>query len=135
MPEGRPRLTLAAFWLVAALVVAPTALAGKSHETVDVLAGKPFEFSFTLSADHVLAGRVTFVIHNAGRLPHDFSIRGHTSRPVAPGATGRLTLRMQEPGVYDYISMIPGQRAAGMAGELTVLPRPSGRSVSEVPRR
>jgi uncharacterized cupredoxin-like copper-binding protein len=125
MVDGRPRLALAALWLVAAIVVAPTALAGNSRETVHVIAGKPFEFSFTLSAHHVLTGRVTFVIHNAGRLPHDFSIRGHTSRPVVPGATGSLTLRI-EPGVYDYISMIPGQRSAGMAGELTVLPRHSG---------
>lgn len=126
MTDVRPRLPLAALWLVAAMVVAPTALASNSHETVDVLAGKPFEFSFTLSTQHVLTGKVTFVIHNVGRLPHDFSIRGHTSRSVAPGATGSLSLRIAKPGVYEYISSIPGQQAAGMTGELAVLPRPTG---------
>jgi plastocyanin len=127
MADRRSKLAFAVLCLATAVpVIVPTALAGDSHETVDVLAGKPFEFSFTLSTQHVLTGMVTFVIHNVGHLPHDFSMRGHTSTTVAPGATGSFTLRIPEPGVYEYISAIPGQRAAGMTGELTVLPRHPG---------
>jgi uncharacterized cupredoxin-like copper-binding protein len=136
MADGGPKLAVAALWLAAAVsAIAPTALAADSSETVDVVAGKPLEFSYTLRPRQVLTGTVTFIVHNAGLLPHDFAMRGRESGLVAPGATVVFTVRFPTPGVYEYVSMIRGQQAAGMTGELTVLPRPLASKVRSVDRR
>jgi uncharacterized cupredoxin-like copper-binding protein len=89
-------------------------------QTVRVDAGQPLEFAFTLSTNRVHAGTVIFVVRNAGRIPHDFEIRGIRTRAIPPGGTATLTVGFREPGVYHYVCTLPGQELAGMVGYLVV---------------
>jgi plastocyanin len=100
---------------------------GGTGQTVRVVAGRPLEFAFSLSTDRVHTGAVTFLVVNAGRIPHDFWIRGHGTPSIPPGGRARITVGFAEPGVYEYADTILGHAMAGMEGNLTVteLPRPS----------
>jgi uncharacterized cupredoxin-like copper-binding protein len=90
------------------------------EQTVVVVAGRPLEFGFALSSDNVRTGTVRFVVKNAGLVPHDFAIRGRITRVIPPGRRSTLVVRFVVPGSYDFISTLPGQVAAGMAGVLVV---------------
>ncbi len=95
----------------------------------------------------VQAGQaVRLMVHNAGRVPHelvlgtDAQIREHAQQmkqspghahshdaagaaaiEVAPGKTGELVLRFDQPGAYEMACLIPGHYEAGMRGRLTVV--------------
>jgi uncharacterized cupredoxin-like copper-binding protein len=90
------------------------------EQTVVVVAGRPLEFGFALSTDDVRTGTVRFVVRNAGLVPHDFAIRGRITRVISPGRRSTLDVRFVVPGSYSYISTLPGQVSAGMAGVLVV---------------
>jgi plastocyanin len=100
------------------------------RQTVAVTAGHPLEFAFSLSPGHVTTGWVRFRVTNAGRIPHDFAIRGRRTRPIGPGGSATLTVWFAVPGVYSYMCTLPGHASAGMVGELTV----SGSRRSRFPR-
>lgn len=68
------------------------------------------------------AGEVTVELINEGAIVHDVAIEelDDTVVATAPGgqtASGQVAL---EPGTYTYYCTIPGHRAAGMEGTLTV---------------
>jgi uncharacterized cupredoxin-like copper-binding protein len=77
------------------------------------------DFSFVLSPKVVHRGRVTFVIRNAGRTPHDFAIAGHTSKVIGPGKTTRLTVTLKR-GRYPYRCTVDSHARLGMKGVLRV---------------
>jgi uncharacterized cupredoxin-like copper-binding protein len=63
---------------------------------------------------------VTFTITNEGAAPHDFSIDAlKISVAVAPGETKDVVVNAP-PGTYEYYCNVPGHKAAGMVGTLTV---------------
>lgn len=72
----------------------------------------------------VPAGEVVFGITSAGSVNHNLLIEGQLQgRPIVEAAgnsnaAGRVTL---EPGTYEFWCSIPGHRAAGMEGTLTVV--------------
>jgi uncharacterized cupredoxin-like copper-binding protein len=133
LPSARPQLSRPAQRRVVVLAAAFMALLvpniatplsanrpPRTGQTVRVVAGQPLEFAFTLSTNQVRAGTVTFLVQNAGRIPHDFEMRGKRTRAIPPGGQATLTVRFRKPGVYHYISTLPGQEVAGMLGYLVV---------------
>jgi uncharacterized cupredoxin-like copper-binding protein len=90
------------------------------RQTVTVIAGRPLEFAFALSVRRVSTGWVTFRVTNAGRIPHDFAIRGRQTPVIGPGQSVELTVRFAVPGVYEYTCTVAGHASAGMTGQLTV---------------
>src|ERR1044072_4881022 len=115
------RFRVATLGMAAAVAVLAWALpAMAAHHsqrvtTINVTAGKPSEFKFTLSAKSAGSGVVTFKVKNSGKLTHDFSISGRKTKMLSPGqsATLRVTLRK---GNQAYMCTVPGHAAAGMKG-------------------
>lgn len=80
------------------------------------------DIEFTDAPGTAPAGAVTFELVNNGAIPHDVTIEELDDETVVEAeggqtATGDVTL---EPGSYTYYCSVPGHRAAGMEGTLTV---------------
>ncbi len=89
-------------------------------------AGGPFEvvsvdIAFEPAALTIPAGQDVVVnIPNSGALPHNFSIDElNISVDQPAGYTGEVTINAPA-GTYTYYCNVPGHRAAGMEGTLTV---------------
>ena len=69
------------------------------------------------------AGTVTINFANMSPLPHNMTIAQGTTvlgaTPTFQGGTKTLTLKLA-PGTYVFYCSVPGHRAAGMEGKLTV---------------
>jgi plastocyanin len=70
------------------------------------------------------AGRLTFVVANRGRLPHNFRVRGRKGDPVQittllPGERGRETVRLRR-GDYKMLCTVANHEQLGMTGRLVV---------------
>jgi plastocyanin len=69
------------------------------------------------------AGRVTITMTNMSPLEHNVTLaRGSTvlgATPTFQGGSKSLTLNLK-PGTYTFYCSVPGHRAAGMEGTLTV---------------
>jgi len=100
------------------------------------------EFKIKPAVPRVAAGRVTFVVTNAGKVKHQFTIirtdkpaaavlskhnpdddipgaRGEISA-LAPGATKQLVVKHLKPGHYALVCALPGHYQAGMYADFTV---------------
>jgi uncharacterized cupredoxin-like copper-binding protein len=83
------------------------------------------QLKFTSSSLSAKAGAVTIKFTNSSSLPHNFTLQQGTSGPNV-GATptfsgGSKTLVVHlKPGTYTFYCSVPGHRAAGMQGTLTV---------------
>jgi uncharacterized cupredoxin-like copper-binding protein len=84
------------------------------------------EFSIDLPALETLSGgKYTFVVTNAGKVPHDLAIEGGKiagpakTPTIAPGKSAKLTVSL-EVGNYTLYCSIPGHRAAGMVAKISV---------------
>jgi plastocyanin len=91
--------------------------------TIDV---KESEFRIALpSLATVPSGRYTFVVSNAGQVPHDLvvsgpNVAGPTHTPlIQPGQTQRLTVELAT-GNYTLYCSIDGHRKLGMVARLAV---------------
>ena len=100
----------------------PGAAASGPAKTVAV---SESEFKIALPAASEPAGKVAFVVHNVGKIPHDFAIQGgHVTGPtktalIQPGGSATLTVSLAS-GSYTVYCTVPGHRAAGMVAKLTV---------------
>jgi len=118
-----------------ALIAVPVAQARAAHAnaTVNVTAGKPSEFKFTLSAKSVPHGAVIFKVTNKGALGHDFKVctapaktaaaltcAGKGTGVVSTGGNGTLKFTFTKAGTYEYLCSVPGHAAGGMKGLLKV---------------
>ena len=69
------------------------------------------------------AGKVTITMTNASPLEHNVTIeeKGKVlgATPTFAGGARTLTLNLK-PGTYKFYCSVPGHRAAGMEGTLTV---------------
>jgi plastocyanin len=80
---------------------------------------------FTKSTLTAKAGTVTINFTNSSPLAHNFTVQQGTSGPVVGatptfmGGTKTLTLKLKA-GTYTFYCSVPGHRAAGMQGTLTV---------------
>jgi nitrite reductase (NO-forming) len=61
-----------------------------------------------------------FKLVNKGKIPHDFKIAGKTSKMIAPGKTGSLTVVFKKKGSYAYVCTIFGHAKLGMKGTLAI---------------
>jgi plastocyanin len=91
------------------------------------------EWAITPEADAIRPGRVTFVVHNRGTVPHGFEIElegdssGHgsgdlfkaESRLLQPGDSTRMTVDLG-PAVYKIECLVDGHDDMGMEGFLDV---------------
>lgn len=100
------------------------------------------EFKIKPAVSHVAAGPVTFVVTNAGKIKHQFTIirtdkpasavlskhnpdddipgaRGEISS-LAPGASKHLAIKDLKPGHYALVCALPGHYQAGMYADFTV---------------
>jgi plastocyanin len=81
------------------------------------------ELSFDTETLEASAGRLTLQMDNPSSVPHNVSIEGRgvdeEGRTVGQGGTSTVTAELQ-PGEYDFYCSVPGHRAGGMEGTLTV---------------
>jgi len=71
------------------------------------------------------AGKVTFVVRNAGKIAHDLALQGPgvsaSSKTPLINAGGSATLTVSlKAGTYTLYCTVPGHRAAGMVAKLLV---------------
>lgn len=92
---------------------ASTTVAGVTVKATEV------EYKITLSTHKVHHGVVTFVVKNAGKIPHNLTIQGgkHTAN-IAPGKTVKLTVTLKK-GAHTLYCSVPGHRQLGMVTKLT----------------
>ena len=100
--------------------------------TVNVTAGKPGEFNFTLSKKSAKRGVVIFKVTNGGAISHDFKLcskassslantcNGRTTKMLTPGQSTTLRVSVLLKGSYEYLCTVPGHAAAGMKGLVKV---------------
>ncbi|MHB8470661.1 MAG: hypothetical protein ACYDCH_13050 [Gaiellaceae bacterium] len=120
------------FAFVAAGIAVSLALAGAAvaalhgHATAagTVVKVTEREYHITLSRTVLPAGRVTFSVHNAGKLAHQLDLSGAGLRTVhlptiAPGRTRSVTVKLGG-GKLKVWCPVPGHAALGMRTSLKV---------------
>lgn len=84
------------------------------------------DFQFKPKTLSVGAGKVVFFLVNSGQSAHDMVVADSTGKSVArsslvqPGDTFTFTIDNLPAGSYVIYCDVPGHRAAGMEGTLTV---------------
>ena len=84
------------------------------------------EFKFTPSTLQAKSGTVNFLLNNTGTTAHDMVIADAAGKQVAkselvqPGNQATFTVANVAAGTYTIFCDVPGHRAAGMEGTLTV---------------
>ncbi len=123
----RTKWSILAGGVLASLAIAAGAPAGPTADTaatattrVNVTAGQPSEFRYTLSKRTVPVGTTVFRVTNKGKVRHDFRILGKKTASLAPGKAGTLRAVFKKAGKYAFLCTLPGHAAAGMKGTLTV---------------
>jgi uncharacterized cupredoxin-like copper-binding protein len=97
----------------------PRAHAAKT--TLTVKADPGGDLKFTKGKLSARAGKVKIVMKNpaSSGTEHGIAIGKKHGKIVAPGERTSVTKRLK-PGKYSYYCPVPGHRAAGMKGTLTV---------------
>ena len=117
--------------LIAAAVVAVLALGGLaalvasgSGGTSDAVRVGMVDFGFRPATVRVTAGEAELHIVNEGKVPHDLVVAGPGKGipEIHAGAEMDLDLGELPAGTYEIYCSVPGHAAAGMVGELQVVP-------------
>jgi plastocyanin len=101
-----------------------TAAAGASS-SLSIAASPSGMLMFTKNTLTAKAGKITITFTNDSPLGHNFTLQQGTSgaviaaTPTFQGGTKTLTVDLKA-GTYTYYCSVPGHRAAGMHGTLTV---------------
>ena len=78
------------------------------------------EFKIALAGYKAKAGKFTFEVKNAGKIPHDLTIKGGPkTKLIQPGATAQLVVTLK-PGRYHLYCSVPGHEQAGMKVDIAV---------------
>lgn len=92
-------------------------------ETVKLSADKSGALKFDTTTLKAKAGSVTVDLTNPSPLPHAIAVEGNgvdkDGQTVSTGGHSTVTLTLK-PGKYTYYCPVPGHRAGGMQGTLTV---------------
>jgi uncharacterized cupredoxin-like copper-binding protein len=99
------------------------AASGSGSSSLKEEADPEGQLSFTTKNLSAKAGSVTIGFANSSPLEHNLTIAQGTkvlgATPTFQGGTKTLTLKLA-PGTYTFYCSVPGHRAAGMEGKLTV---------------
>ncbi|MCC6222987.1 MAG: cupredoxin domain-containing protein [Thermoleophilia bacterium] len=95
---------------------------GAPATTIELVADPGGALVFDVTELEAPAGEVAIVLANDSPLPHDVSIEGDGIDLRGETFTGgtRTTVATLEPGTYTFYCSVPGHRAGGMEGTLTV---------------
>jgi plastocyanin len=113
--------------LASAVSSGSTGPAVEKNGTLALAANPQGQLAYTAKTATATAGPITITMTNASGIAHNVAIQqgtgptgpilGHT--PVTPKGTDSLKLTLK-PGTYTFFCEVPGHRAAGMFGTLTV---------------
>jgi plastocyanin len=98
---------------------------GSASASLSIAADPSGALKFTKSTLTAKAGTVTISFTNGSPLAHNLTVQQGTSgavvgaTPTFMGGTKTLTLKLKA-GTYTFYCSVPGHRAAGMQGTLTV---------------
>jgi plastocyanin len=113
--------------LLAAAVAAPGAgkPAVEKAGKLELEANPQGQLAYNTSKAAATAGPVTISMKNMSGVTHNLAVQSGTSGPVLGATpiqtkgTASITVTLK-PGTYTYFCQVPGHRAAGMLGTLTV---------------
>jgi plastocyanin len=108
---------------------APTPVGSTSGPSLTVAAQNTAFSTGTLEAP---AGKVTITLDNQDPFPHDVTIDALGVKVAADGGKSATETFDAAPGTYEFYCSIPGHKAAGMVGTLTV-PESAGATPSSSP--
>jgi uncharacterized cupredoxin-like copper-binding protein len=97
--------------------------ASSGGKTVAVAADPGGALKFTTTKLTAPSGKVTFNFTNKASIPHALEIEGHgieAKTSTVTGGKSSVTVKDLKPGTYEFYCPVPGHRAAGMEGTLTV---------------
>jgi uncharacterized cupredoxin-like copper-binding protein len=109
----------------AATTTAAAAPAAGGASTVKLSADANGALAFNTKTLTAKAGKVTLDMTNPGSsgLPHAIAVEGNgvdkDGATAQPGGSSKVTVTLK-PGTYQFYCPIPGHKAAGMEGTLTV---------------
>jgi mono/diheme cytochrome c family protein len=109
--------------LAVLLALCATSLAGRTESsgahavTIKVTAR---DYTFKLSKKTAPAGKVTFVVKNAGKKNHNFKITNKKTPILKPGKSAKLIVTFKKAGNFAYTSTVPGDAKKGMKGVFKV---------------
>jgi len=90
---------------------------------VEIDADPTGQLKFLASSASATAGKVELRMHNMSSTPHDIAITGggvsQIGQIVSNGGVSMVSASLK-PGKYTFYCSVPGHRAAGMVGTLTV---------------
>ena len=78
------------------------------------------QLAFQFKTAEAPPGPITIEMPNKSGVPHDIAIDGLGKGPVTPNGTSSFKATLAAGKTYTYYCTVPGHRAAGMQGELTV---------------
>jgi len=118
-----PKASAASSTQTSATPAAPSTPAAPTAKTSLSLAASANAIAYNTKQLSSKAGTVTITFNNPSPLEHNVTIaQGSTvlgATPTFSSATKTLTLNLK-PGTYTFYCSVPGHRAAGMEGTLTV---------------
>jgi plastocyanin len=106
------------------LASASTARSAAATHTVNIMANPSGMLKFTQSSIKTTPGKAVIVFTNKSPLPHDVVLINSKNKvlgktPIFAGGTKSFDVTLTA-GKYTYYCSVPGHRAAGMQGTLTV---------------
>jgi plastocyanin len=95
----------------------------EKNGVVEIDADPTGQLKFLASSASATPGKVVVRMKNASSTPHDIAITGAGVSQVGPVVSGGGVSTVSaslKPGTYTFYCSVPGHRAAGMVGTLTV---------------
>jgi plastocyanin len=103
---------------------APAAAGGGAGQALSISANPEGQLKYSTSTLTAKAGKVSIAFTNTAPLSHNFTVASSSGAQLGATETfqgGSRTVSLNlTPGVYKFFCTVPGHRAAGMEGTLTV---------------